>query len=194
MEISLQTDFKQLTRKLKRIERKQIPFAAAGALTDTAFQSKAVAVRAMPKFLDRPTPATMKGLLVRKAKKTHLESAVFFKPFVWKYMRWQVLGGTRTTGRKIAVPGRDVRLNKYGNIPGKRGGLVKGGAYIRSMGAGRSGIFKKKGKRETIRAILVPRATYKITYPFHLIVERAAKKRFRKNFEKSMDRAMRTAR
>ena len=196
MEISLKADFKQVIKKLKRIERKQIPFAAMLALNDTAFQSRKVAVKAMPRFIDRPTPVTLRGLLVGRAKKAQLASKVFFKPFVWRYMRFQVVGGTRSSSRKIAVPGREVKLNKYGNIPGRRRGLLTGGAYFADMGGGRTGIFKPKGKKgkRVLRAILVDSAAYKPRYPFHTIIERAARKRFKPNFERSLTRALRTAR
>ena len=194
MQISVEADFKQVTKGLNKLQRKQIPFATAGALNDTAFQAKALAVKAMPRFLDRPNPTTMKGLMVGKAKKTRLTATVFFKDFVWRYMKYQVLGGTRSTGRKIAVPSRTIRLNKYGNIPGRRGGLIKGGAYVAELGSGLTGIFKPKGKKTELRAILVNQATYKPRYPFHAIIERAVRKRFKKNFHRNMERAMRSAR
>lgn len=196
MEISLKADFKQVIKKLSRIQRKQIPFAAMVALNDTAFQSRKVAVRAMPRFLDRPAPVTMKGLMVGKAKKTQLSSKVFFKDFVWRYMKYQVEGGTRSTGRKIAVPSNTIKLNKYGNIPGRRGGLIKGGAYVAQVSGNVTGIFKAKGKKgkRVLKAILVDRTTYKPRYPFHTIIERAARKRFKPNFERSLTRALRTAR
>ena len=96
MEISVKFDVKKLTRSMSRLQRKQIPFATAGALNDTAFQAKKLAVKAMPRFLDRPTPATKKSLRVEKAKKTTLESKVYFLDWAWKYMRYQVVCGTRS--------------------------------------------------------------------------------------------------
>ncbi|MCH7948392.1 MAG: hypothetical protein IIC66_11400 [candidate division Zixibacteria bacterium] len=195
MEISVKFDVKKLTRSLSRLQRKQIPFATAIALNDTAFQAKKLAVKAMPRFIDRPTPATKRGLFIVKAKKTRLIAIVGFKAFVWEYMKYQVLGGTRSaTGKKIAVPSRTARLNKYGNIPGRRSGLIKKGYFFAKAG-GTLGVFKPSGKRKVkLIAILTDQATYKPRYPFHRIIERAVKKRFKPNFEKSLARAMLTAR
>ena len=194
VQISIRDDLDKITRGLNDIQRKQIPFAASGALNDTAFQARTKATDELPRHIDRPTPATVKGIMVRKSKKTDLEAAVFFKDFVWKYMKYQVLGGTRSDSRKFAVPSRQSKLNKYGNIPGRRTGLTKGLSYFGRVNDSLTGVFKPRGKKRDLKAILVNRAVYKPRYPFSAIVERSVKDTFKKNFDKSMERALRTAR
>jgi hypothetical protein len=193
--ISVKLDLKKLNKGLDEITRKQVPFATAAALTDTARQGRKVVQRVMPRYLDRPTPFTVRGVLFERATKTRLASSVFIREEVWKYLKYQVDGGVRSGKGFIAVPARARKLNAYGNIPGKRTGLVKGGAYIAKRGD-TLGVWKKPDRkgRSPLLVLFTSQAVYRPRFPFRRIVRRVVAKHFVKLWNKRMVQALRTAR
>lgn len=60
--------FDQLRRQFGQFER-QLPFAAARALTETARKARAAVTASLPQVLDRPTPFTMNAFTVKEATK-----------------------------------------------------------------------------------------------------------------------------
>lgn len=78
----LKVSFSGLRERLQtldRLEREQLPFAAALALTRTA-QVVAEDLRAeMRTVFDRPTPATLDSLFIQPATKQKMEALVFIK-------------------------------------------------------------------------------------------------------------------
>ena len=58
---------------------KQVTFATAVALTQTAQLVKKGQLDVMRKRLDRPTPTTMKSIFVKPATRQKLEARVWFK-------------------------------------------------------------------------------------------------------------------
>jgi len=127
--------FERLERRLREKPR-QIPFAAALALTETARQVKQAEYEAMPKVFDRPTPFTLNSLRVKSATKQDLTAAVFFREFAAKgtpankYLGPEVFSGERQLKRSevalaarglipkgtYLVPGKKAPLDKYGNL------------------------------------------------------------------------------
>lgn len=96
---------------------KQIRFAAAVALTNTAKAVKAALPAVMNRELDRPTPFTTRGIFVTPAKKDSLTAVVGFMDRQASYLKYQIAGGTRQPGpRGIKLPG-NITLNAFGNIP-----------------------------------------------------------------------------
>ena len=96
--------------------QRQLPFAVAMAINDTAADVKNNAQKRLLKDLDRPTPFTQRGLFVRRASKNRLEGVVGFRPIQRRYLMKLETGGVRRPkGRAILVP-VNQRLNKYGNM------------------------------------------------------------------------------
>jgi hypothetical protein len=115
---------------------KQVPFAMAKALTETAIQAQTDIVQAMAQVFDRPTPYTLNSTYVSPATKTKLESTVKLKDEsarglpATKYLLPEVSGGVRNAKRSevalgnslnldagsFLVPGEAVKLDQYGNI------------------------------------------------------------------------------
>jgi len=203
--ISVQVDTKPLKRWLSDIEKKQLPFATAKALTITARDAKRAVDAQLPKKLDRPTPFTRRAIGIKAARKTLLQSEVFVKDTQWEYLKYAIEGGTRTPKRNaIATPGSKTRLNKYGNMPrGKAHKLLQNKAkYFSGTPAGHpgapAGIWQRMGRggRGNIRLVVQykKQITYKKRLPFRKIVEGVVAHRWRRNFEQAFADAMRTAR
>lgn len=145
---------KELHAMLSDLEKKQMPFALAKALTKTAQEVQEAEIKVMQSTLDRPTPYTLKSLYVKPATKTDLSSMVYFKDKssagkgnpAANYIMPQVQGGQRNLKRfesalrRIGVlpngmyiaPGSACPLDGYGNIPA--GFIVQILSYMRAFG------------------------------------------------------------
>lgn len=143
----------QVREEMEQIQ-KQIPFATALALNNTAQLVKAEIEREMSSVFDRPTKWTLNSMFLTPAKKAKLEASVWVKdkaagknvpPAQW--MLPGVEGGTRQekasesslrafgalpTGKYI-MPGKGVKLDRFGNI--SRGTMSKVLASVKSGGA-----------------------------------------------------------
>lgn len=128
---------------LSDLEERQIPFAAALALTSTAQSVEERLVSEMRVVFDRPTPWTLNSLRVFPATKEKLVARVWMKDEAdksspaTKWLTPEIYGGARPDKRaevmlkqrgllpdgKYVVPGAGAKLDRYGNIP--RGLLTK---------------------------------------------------------------------
>lgn len=133
----------QLKRALSDIERRQLPFATALALTRTAQMVKAAEIGEMKRVFASPTRFTLNSLFVRPAKKNRLEAVVWVKDYASKAdapTRWlvpEVIGGERGDKRsekllrgrgilaagRYLMPGKGMPLDASGNI--SRGRMQK---------------------------------------------------------------------
>ena len=112
MKVQAKVDLSRF-KALAATVRKQIPFATAQALTETAEDYHKVATVLMRQTLDRPIPFTQKGLRVGKAAKNRLEASVYMLPVQSSYMRLQIEGGV-DAGEK-PLPTRRTE-DRYGNL------------------------------------------------------------------------------
>src|SRR4051812_29538582 len=78
MQISVKTNFPSVIAALNRAER-QVPFALARALTQTAKEVKDAEVKAIATSFDRPTAFTLNSVYMRPATKQRLEAEVWLK-------------------------------------------------------------------------------------------------------------------
>ena len=79
MNINIKADIKPLNKKLTSAQKKQIPFATANAINQTAFQTRKQLQKDMGNtFRGGAAPFTKRGVLVQKATKKNLEGAVNF--------------------------------------------------------------------------------------------------------------------
>ena len=135
MKFSIDLDISGAT-KLTSALMKQVPFAMAKALTQTAIQAQTDIVQAMTRVFDRPTPYTLNSTFVSPATKTKLEAEVKLKNEsakglpATKYLASEVFGGVRNAKRSeialrrslnlasgsFILPGEGVKLDQYGNI------------------------------------------------------------------------------
>ena len=207
--LSVHSNTKQLTAHLNRIQRKQIPFATAKALTQTAFDVKRTLQNALPRRLDRPTKGIINSVQVDKATKYDVTARVGFAGLgfgktAWKespakIMRRHIKGGTRYPNKRaIAVPVKQ-RTNKYGNLPRNKIStlLANTTKYFSGTPKGMSnaGIYERQKKKLKMLIAWEPKATYQGgRFPFKSIVKLGVAKNYRKRFEKALQNALDTAR
>ena len=239
--LSVQSDTKQLTAYLKGVQKKQIPFATMVALNDVAFDARSLVQKSLPRRFDRPTgnPTTGKGgiigsVQVVKSKKKNLTAQVGFAGRGFRTSKWMespadimhrhIKGGTRfpKMGGKLRIPsdtkGGGIKLNKFGNIAGKKNKIAKmlgkSDQFFEGVPKGLSnkerGIWERipannkraKGSQATKwkatgkiiqRIAYEPFTKYKATYPFEKIVVLAVNKNYKKRFERALKEALKTA-
>lgn len=101
---------------------RQLPFAVAKSLTETARDVQLSTPKLLQQELDKPSPFTESGTYLKPARKDNLESEVGFKPRQAGYLWWQVEGGSREPDNKALRLPSVVQLNQYGNVPA---GLIR---------------------------------------------------------------------
>lgn len=238
--IDVRADVAALTRTLTDIQRKQIPFATALALTKTAFRARDDIKAETKRVFDRPTPFTVNSVFAKQATKDRLEYRVFLRDEAVKgtppaeYLQPQIHGGSRQPKRferalqragvlrrgRIAVPGKRVRLNAYGNqsagqitqilsqlranpdpfqnaTASKRSVAKRrrGGSYFLfgPPGAPR-GVLHRVGRQVSPALVFVGHPRYNTRFRFFDIAKRTVDRDFAKQFERSLARALATAR
>tara|TARA_R100000482_G_scaffold6559_1_gene2090 strand:+ start:8 stop:607 length:600 start_codon:yes stop_codon:yes gene_type:complete len=198
MQIKVKDNSKQLAKKLTAMQKKQIPFATAQAINNTLFGLRKEMAKQTVKKLDRPVPFTQRGFLVTKAKKTSLVGVLRIKPEVESYLQYQIDGGVRKpSSKKIPVPiTKNKRLNKYGNIAGKRGGLVKGSKEFIATIGGATGVWKenRKGQPPTLLIKFHDSVKYsKKPFDFYKIGRGYINGTYNRQLTKALAKALRTA-
>jgi hypothetical protein len=196
MHISMKADIKQATAKLRGAQRKQIPFATAKALTNTAWDVAKEEKRQLPMKLDRPTPFTLRAFGVKRATKNRLVATVFIKPIQAAYLGFQIRGGIRKpSGRAIGVP-VNQRLNRYGNMTrGKIKALLAKPDHFSGTINGVGGIYQRQ-KKGGVKLIVAwePRTNYTAgRFPFYKIGVGKARAVMARNMRKAIDYALRSA-
>lgn len=139
--ISITHDLDRITEHLNEVQKKQVPYAAARALTKTVQVAKAEADRQIVAKFDRPTKYATGAMYIQPATKKKLEAMVYVKDrgITQKggaKSQADVLGHLFAGGKRrhknfeaafmrmgymargeIAVPGAACPLDAYGNIP-----------------------------------------------------------------------------
>lgn len=196
IELSIEFDVGDTQRYLKNV-RKQVPFAISQALNDVAFDArKALRAQAMQK-LDRPTKFTLNGFRVTKANKYKLEAVVFVEAKRAGYLIWQIKGGVRQAKNKGTGVPVGVRLNKHGNIPGRKKGLVKNQKQFIGVVKGVHGVWQRSGGKRNPKVKLMTAfeksVSYKARFPFSKIIAGVVKSKVQSHFNRRMAQALRTA-
>jgi len=196
MQISITSDIDRAIKNLSKVQHKQIPFAASQTLNDLAIDSqKALKAQAVKK-LDRPTKQTLNAFKVKRSSKNNLVSEVFIVDWAWKYLKYQIQGGIRRASNKqIGVP-VNARLNKHGNIPGRRKGLVKKKKQFIATIKGISGVWERVGRGGKQLKLVVAfedKVEYSKRFEFHKVVQGVVKNKFNKHFSKRLGAALASA-
>lgn len=137
IEIKGTSNVQQLSRALRELGERQLPFALALAATKTAQDVQTKMLGIVNKVIDRPTPITLKSLYLKPATKVKPTARVYFKDSfnsgipADKYMQPSVYGGARTPKRfekalrakgligqnQFAIPTSAIQ-DQYGNVKG----------------------------------------------------------------------------
>ena len=235
MQLSVHAETKALTKHLNFIQRKQIPFATSKALNDVAFDARSYVQKSLPRRLDRPTKGLISSVRVDKSKKKNLVATVGFAGLGLQTTKWSespaeimrrhIKGGVRTPkSAHHRIPsdtkGGGMKLNKFGNIAGKKAKLQKmignkdqffSGVPKGDYSQQDAGIWERtprnskratgaKAKKWAATGKIVQRIAYepftkhKAIYPFKKIVTLAINKNYRKRFDAALTKALATAR
>lgn len=115
-EFSVKHNVAEVIDKINRFTREGRD-ATAYALTLTARDLHQSYPAKLETDLDNPTPFTKRGFYVKGANTSTLTAEVGVMPKQAEYLRYQVLGGSRSP-RKVALRlPSEVDLNQYGNLP-----------------------------------------------------------------------------
>lgn len=136
LRITVDPQIEKMRAQMSRLEREQLPFATAVALTKTAKFVEAELRKEMGRVFDRPTRYTLNSLRTKPATKRSLFAEVKVKDESFKAaapIKWlspQIYGGPRGAKRSedllrqrgillpgyFVVPGAGARLDSAGNI------------------------------------------------------------------------------
>ena len=190
----IKVDYKDALKDIKRVVKNQIPFAASQALNDVAHKSQDALKAKAPLYLDRPTPFTLRGFRYKRSTKRNLVALVYINPIQAKYLRFQIEGGPRRGPTAVPV---NVKLNKYGNIPGRKRGLKRNKRQYFGTINKTFGLWERsrKGDRVKLVAAMHKKVIYKRNrFPFQSIVTRTVAKHWQRAFTRRYNAALLTAR
>ena len=140
--INVKSNIKQFTRDLSRIEKKQVPFATARALTWTAQDVQKWLIKKIPSIFNVTKKWWLKqqptGIKIKPAKKNHLVSSIYTKAY---FANLQEEGGTKIPikSKKLLIPSKKVPKSRR-----KAGGaalMLKGKKVFSTA----RGIYRGKG-------------------------------------------------
>ena len=160
IEINVQADIREATAWLNDVQRKQIPFATAKALTATAKLVQADLKRDMVAEFDNPSPYTRNSTYSTAATKTNPTATIGLKDKGMrvapaKLLKEHFTGGLRG-GKPMerammalgalpsgwrAVPGQGLKLDAYGNPNRNQVREILGSLK------NKSGVYKGRGKK-----------------------------------------------
>lgn len=112
-------EIKELSAQLQSL-KKQIPFAMAQALTSVARQIAAAEKTAFQRKLDNPTPFTVNSVGSAGARRDNLSAKVFVRDIAAGYLEPFEFGGQHKLNGQALLNPKDIKLNKYGNLPRKK--------------------------------------------------------------------------
>lgn len=147
-----------------RTLRKQIPFATAQAMTAVVRKIEDAQKVAMQRNLDNPTPFTVKSVKSRGARKSDLKAKVFVMNTAAVYLEPFETGGVHKLNGSALLNPKDIKLNKYGNLPRNKLSSIKSkeNTFIGDI-SGVNGVWQrkkaKKGKKGRKRLQRSPNGT-----------------------------------
>lgn len=195
--LSVKSDIAAVVKRLDRTVWKQVPFAAAKALTDTAKDVQRELNTAIEQVFDQPTPFTQKAVGIATATKQSLSARVFLKDVQAAYLGLQITGGTRLPKRRaLVLPGSGLKLNQYGNIPrGKVQQLLARKDVFSGKVRGVAGLWQRqKAGPPKLLILFEPKAQYQKRLPFYEVARATIERRLTANVEAALRSALATAR
>lgn len=156
MNIDVRSNIAEVTKNLSKVQRDQIPFATSLAINNVANEVAYAVTKQMQHDLDRPTPFTLKAFMSgnkfngKRATKRSLYATVEAKPIQAEYLHYQVEGGTRLPKKRVvAVPTKNARLNRYGNVSNRKRGLVRNSKQFVGEVKGIAGVWERTGGKRS---------------------------------------------
>lgn len=195
--INLSADLGALKRRLDDVSRRQLPFAAAQALTATAKRAGAAEAAAMQQSLDRPRPFTLRGVSWVAARKERPTAWVFIKDIQAHYLAPSIVGGPQLLNRNRAILDPvDVKLDQYGNIPRRLLARLRGRKDVFvGVVKGVNGVWQRRPGHGLVLLIrFVPPKQLKVRYPFGQATLATARREFPRALDAALTKALASAR
>ncbi|HAT49011.1 MAG TPA: hypothetical protein DCS88_01580 [Alphaproteobacteria bacterium] len=180
---------------------KQVRYAIALALTNTAKDAQAELRRQLPQRFTMRTGWVAKGIRISSANKTDLKATVMVLD---QFMTLQETGGDKTSpfGDSLGIPvgarPTPTSVTRPGSFPGAL--LRKKGYFIAPIRKGSSikGVWKRTGKGRRVKMQLMyvfsRHVRIKPRFGFVATVDKVARERFPARFAEALKWAMATAR
>lgn len=200
VDLSVKVDIKDAARHLDRMQRKQLPFAIARALTKLAQEAQKEIQQEIPKRFNVTRKWWLKqqptGIKITPATKQKLESSVYTKAY---FAELQEEGGTKRPhkGSRIAVPSDNVKAKKNRRSGAVREQASKPKVFYANTDTGKRAMFRRRTKKPYPIEMLytfTPTAWVRKRFKFVETAERVVRQRFKRVFEESLRKALRTAR
>lgn len=140
-------DIKELSGSLNNLQ-KQIRFASAQALTKVARKIEQAEREQIQSVFDTPTPFTVKSVGSRGANRDNLTAKVFVRDIAASYLEPYEFGGVHKLNGNTLLNPKNIKLNKYGNLPRNKLTQLKAkpDVFIGSIG-GVDGVWQRKKAR-----------------------------------------------
>lgn len=222
MAAGIKIDSKATIEMLKKVA-KQLPFAAATALNETARKAAADVNAAMPQTFAHTNAFTRQAVgALDLATKSDLSATVGIKPLQAQYLGLEIYGGERTpTSTALVLPGHGpdplprgfvkrlaaqaaadqarrqavaAGTRKRGKLTGSNTGVFRlSGHGIRPGDQG--GFFRRLPNHRITRLIAFePSAEYQPKFDFEAQVRKSVDTNLTSNFQKRLAKALATAR
>ena len=194
MQIRVDSNVKKFSKKLGIFQKDLMKSATPRAINKTLQKLQGHQLLLTKKFLDRPTRQTQKGFFIKFASARQPVGSLNMKDFVNEYLQYQVKGGFRYSDKKNPVPIEgNAKLNQFGNITGKRRGLIKNKKQFIAEIKGINAVWERVGNKGVKPIILLTQnyAKYEKKYPFFTASEKFVLKNFDKQLKVAFARAKR---
>jgi hypothetical protein len=195
MRVSVKDNIDEATTWLMK-NSKKMPSITKKALNKTAFKINDAEKAQAVKYLNKPTKFTLNGFRFKGATDRNLEVKMFIAPIQASYLWYQVEGGIQP---KMAVPvmtniKAEGRLTPFGNVKGKKSGLLKNkGDFFGKGKGGRTNIYRTKGRvghKTTTTQFTIKDQSYRAIFPYYKIGEGVVNNMFDKIFTKAWNKEM----
>jgi len=215
MQINIKSNVKEIKKGLTSVQKKQIPFATSRALNLTGvLVLKGLGSKANRTFAGGATPSTMRALKppkgmkgtkpnIRFSTKRELTTSVYLPEWAAKYLKYQIDGGLRSiSGKGTGVPTPNKRLNKFGNIPGRKGAtkdpgkLIKGKNQFIATIKGIDGVWERYGRKGSNVRLLIAfekNVNYRKKFTYYETATHMAKTHFNRKMKIELSKALRNA-
>ena len=188
VEVSISHTLDQAVAALTEMERRQVPFATARALTSVAFAARDEVRKELPGRFTIRRPWVARGITAEPAKKSKPAARVFSRD---AFMVAQETGGPKPDARPIPA-GRLAAVHKTRVVP--RSQWVAPLLRRKNIFYRAGSVFERKGERVEALYRLRKQVSVVPSFGFAATVGRVVADRFASSFAIALGRAMATAR
>ena len=154
--VKIESNVKEHNKKLGLFQKKHMPQIVSDSINEVGVKGVNAMRAQLLKKLDRPTKFTYTAVKLFKSKPKDPSALVFIPDIQAKYLEKQFEGGMRLPDKnKIAVPVDKGKINAFGNIKGKRTGLIKRSTEFIGSVKGIDGVWRRVGGKRNPKLKLI---------------------------------------